>query len=73
MSKPQQPAPKERGTTDEVEILRDIIKRDPYLMEKVLNRIRHLRQTSATGLIDQMAKKQVDQLEEQRNKRGRPR
>ena len=71
MRKNSGPARQERKSSDEVEALRDIIRSDPYLLEKVMNRIRQLRETSSTGLIDQMAKKQVDKLEEQKSKRGR--
>ncbi len=59
MSKSQSQKTKERGSTDEVEILREIIKSDPLLMEKVLDKMRQIRGTSKVGVIDQMAKTQV--------------
>lgn len=50
---------RERGSSDEVEILKDIIKNDPLLMEKVLDKMRQIRGLSKVGVIDEMAKKQV--------------
>lgn len=59
MAKAQGGKSKERGSSDEVEILRDIIKNDPLLMEKVLDKMRQIRAISKVGVIDEMAKKQV--------------
>lgn len=41
---------------DDLEVLSEIIKNDPWLLEKVLNKIRYIRGTSS-GVLDQMAGK----------------
>jgi hypothetical protein len=64
---------KERGSANEVEILREIIKADPFLLEKVLDKIRDVRNLSKMGLMDQMANKQVSGDERSPNKKGRVR
>ncbi len=43
-------------TGDDLEILSEIIKNDPWLLEKVLNKIRFIR-GGGTGVLDAMAGK----------------
>ena len=73
MSKPSTDKQKERGSSNEMEILREIIKADPFLLEKVLDKIRDIRHLSKIGLMDQMAKKQVSGDERSPKKKGRVR
>ncbi|RYZ59981.1 MAG: hypothetical protein EOP07_02285 [Proteobacteria bacterium] len=53
-------------TGDDLELLNEIIKDDPWLLEKVLNKIRMIRGVEA-GLLDSMAGK----TEAPSNKRGK--
>ena len=51
---------------DDLEILSEIIKNDPWLLEKVLNKIRYIR-GSNLGVLDSMAGK-TDNSGKPRNK-----
>lgn len=73
MSKPEGSKSKERGSSNEVEILREIIRADPLLLEKVLEKIRDIRHLSKMGIMDQMANKQVSGDERSPKKKGRVR
>ncbi|HYX34095.1 MAG TPA: hypothetical protein VE954_13365 [Oligoflexus sp.] len=59
---------KERGSADELEILREIIKNDPFLLERVLTKIREVRDASGRNLADVVAEKKGAKREEERRK-----
>jgi hypothetical protein len=65
MSKPNKP--KERGSSDELEIMREIIKNDPFLMDRVLNKIREVR-AGGKNMADSVAEKKGAKREEERRK-----
>lgn len=71
MNKPAGNKSKERSSSNEVEILREIIRADPFLMEKVLDKIRDIRALSKMGIVDQMAQKKVSGEERSPKKKGR--
>jgi len=68
MSKAPNAKAQERGTSDELEIMREIIKNDPYLMERVLTKIREVRASGARGLAEVVAEKKGAKREEERRK-----
>lgn len=43
-----------RGTHDELMILKEVIQNDPHLLDQVLDRIRQLRKTSGQSMTDYM-------------------
>jgi hypothetical protein len=59
---------KERGSADELEIMREIIKNDPFLLERVLTKIREVRNTAGRNLADVVAEKKGAKREEERRK-----
>jgi len=59
---------KERGSSDELEILREIIKSDPYLLERVLSKIREHKEAGSRGFADVVAEKKGAKREEDRRK-----
>ncbi len=59
---------KERGSSDELDIMREIIKSDPYLLERVLTKIREHKTSSSQGLADVVAEKKGAKREEERRK-----
>lgn len=59
---------KERGSTDELEIMREIIKNDPFLMERVLTKIREVRDGGRSNMADMVAEKNGAKREEDRRK-----
>jgi hypothetical protein len=65
MSKPNKP--KERGSSDELEIMREIIKNDPFLLDKVLTKIREIR-GGGQNMADAVAEKKGAKREEERRK-----
>jgi hypothetical protein len=65
MSKPNKP--KERGSADELEIMREIIKNDPFLLDKVLTKIREIR-GGGQNMADAVAEKKGAKREEERRK-----
>ncbi len=65
MSKPVKP--KERGSTDELEIMREIIKNDPFLLDRVLTKIREIR-AGGKNMADAVAEKKGAKREEERRK-----
>ncbi len=65
MSKPVKPT--ERGSTDELEIMREIIKNDPFLLDRVLTKIREIR-AGAKNMADTVAEKKGAKREEERRK-----
>lgn len=65
MSKPNKP--KERGSSDELEIMREIIKNDPFLMERVLSKIREVR-AGGKNMAESVAEKKGAKREEERRK-----
>ena len=68
MSKSAAGKPRERGSSDELEIMREIIQNDPYLLDRVLNKIREVRAAGARGLADVVAEKKGAKREEERRK-----
>jgi hypothetical protein len=60
--------PKERGSSDELEIMREIIKNDPFLLERVLTKIREVRNGGGRNLADVVAEKKGAKREEERRK-----
>lgn len=65
MSKPSKP--KERGSADELEIMREIIKNDPFLLDRVLTKIREVR-AGGKNMADTVAEKKGAKREEERRK-----
>lgn len=65
MSKPNKP--KERGSADELEIMREIIKNDPFLLDRVLTKIREVR-AGGKNMADSVAEKKGAKREEERRK-----
>jgi hypothetical protein len=63
----KQNRPKERGSSDELEIMREIIKNDPFLMERVLNKIREIR-AGNQSMAESVAQKKGAKREEERRK-----
>ncbi|WP_141736287.1 hypothetical protein [Oligoflexus tunisiensis] len=59
--------PKERGSSDELEIMREIIKNDPLLLERVLTKIREVR-NGGRNLADVVAEKKGAKREEERRR-----
>jgi hypothetical protein len=59
---------KERGSSDELEIMREIIKNDPFLMERVLAKIREVRDGGQSNMADMVAEKKGAKREEERRK-----
>lgn len=67
MPKPNSSKPKERGSSDELEIMREIIKNDPALLERVLSKIREARRPHR-DIAEVMAEKKGEKREEDRRK-----
>jgi hypothetical protein len=65
MSKPNKP--KERGSADELEIMREIIKNDPFLLDRVLSKIREIR-AGGKNMAETVAEKNGAKREEERRK-----
>lgn len=63
----KQVKPKERGSSDELEIMREIIKNDPFLLDKVLTKIREVR-GGGQNMADSVAEKKGAKREEERRK-----
>jgi len=68
MSKSSISKSKERGSTDELDIMREIIKKDPYLFERVLSKIRDHKSASSRGFADVVAEKTGAKRDEERRK-----
>ncbi len=66
MAKADSPKEISRGTSDELEIMRDIILADKYLFDKVVNRIRQTKNSVKAGLIDEMSSRPIAAQERDR-------
>jgi hypothetical protein len=63
----KQNKPKERGSADELEIMREIIKNDPFLLDRVLSKIREIR-AGGKNMAETVAEKNGAKREEERRK-----
>ena len=68
MAKASMKKVKERGSSDELEILREIINSDPYLLERVLAKIREQRGSVNQGLAEMVSEKTGAKKAEERRK-----
>ncbi len=68
MAKSSMKKAKERGSSDELEILREIINSDPYLLERVLAKIREQRGSVNQGIAEMVSEKTGAKKAEERRK-----
>ncbi|MCX6128335.1 MAG: hypothetical protein NTX25_04635 [Proteobacteria bacterium] len=59
---------KERGSSDELAILQEIIKDNPHLLDRVLTRIRDHRSAGKQGISEMVSQKTGAKKEEERQR-----
>ncbi len=66
MGKADRPKEVKRGTSDELEILREIVVSDRYLFEKIIGRIKSITGSSKSGIIEELGSKPITSQERDR-------
>jgi hypothetical protein len=66
VGKADRPKEVKRGTSDELEVLREIVVSDRYLFDKVISRIKTITGSASTGIIDEMGTKAIPSQERER-------